>query len=494
MKRLLVATTVLSSLSCAPASNVPADVDLVILGGRVIDPESGLDAIRNVAIADGTIVAITEQPLEGEQSIDASGLVVAPGFIDLHAHGQDPVSNRLQAADGVTTALEMEIGVYPVSAWLASRDGEAVINYGATVSHVGARIKLFHDIDVGSWALSDPTDPNRVRLMHDTDYAYKATTAEELERLEAMMVNGIRDGGLGFGFGITYSPGASREEIFRLFEIAKREDVPIYVHVRGENSGGTLGAFQEVIANAASTGASLHIVHMNSSANELARTTLKMIRGAREQGLDVTTESYPYTASSTRLESALFDSWQGLSDEEYGRLQWVLTGERLDAASFERFRKEGGWVIIHGRSEETNEWIVAQPDVIAASDGIPFLHGPAHPRGAGTYSRILSHYVREQRALSLMDALSKMTILPAQRLEGAAQQMRKKGRVQVGTDADLTLFDPETVIDRSTYEKGDVPSAGIIHVLVGGTFVVRDSEIVDDVFPGRAIRSSPSGS
>ena len=436
MKRLLVATTVLSSLSCAPASNVPADVDLVILGGRVIDPESGLDAIRNVAIADGTIVAITEQPLEGEQSIDASGLVVAPGFIDLHAHGQDPVSNRLQAADGVTTALEMEIGVYPVSAWLASRDGEAVINYGATVSHVGARIKLFHDIDVGSWALSDPTDPNRVRLMHDTDYAYKATTAEELERLEAMMVNGIRDGGLGFGFGITYSPGASREEIFRLFEIAKREDVPIYVHVRGENSGGTLGAFQEVIANAASTGASLHIVHMNSSANELARTTLKMIRGAREQGLDVTTESYPYTAGSTRLESALFDSWQGLSDEEYGRLQWVLTGERLDAASFERFRKEGGWVIIHGRSEETNEWIVAQPDVIAASDGIPFLHGPAHPRGAGTYSRILSHYVREQRALSLMDALSKMTILPAQRLEGATQQMRKKGRVQVGTDAD----------------------------------------------------------
>ena len=341
MKRLLVVTTVLSSLFCAPASKVPVDVDLVFLGGRVMHPESGLDAIRNVAIADGTIVAITEQPLEGEQSIDASGLVVAPGFIDLHAHGQDPVSNRLQVADGVTTALEMEIGVYPVSAWLASRDGEAVINYGATVSHVGARIKLFHDIDVGSWTLSDPNDPNRVRLMHDTDYAYKATTTEELERLEGMMVNGIREGGLGFGFGITYSPGASREEIFRLFEIAKREDVPIYVHVRGENSGGTLGAFQEVLANAASTGASLHIVHMNSSADELARTTLKMIRGARERGLDITTESYPYTAGSTRLESALFDSWQGLSDEEYGRLQWVPTGERLDAASFRAVSPRG---------------------------------------------------------------------------------------------------------------------------------------------------------
>jgi dihydroorotase len=226
---------------------------------------------------------------------------------------------------------------------------------------------------------------------------------------------------------------------------------------------------------------------MNSTAGESAKTTLAMIRGASERGIDVTTEAYPYTAGSTRLESALFDSWEGLSDEDYGRLQWPLTGERLTKESFERFREEGGWVIIHGRSEETNEWIVAQPDVMVASDGIPYAHGPAHPRGAGTFARILGHYVRERNTLSLMDALRKMTLLPAQRLEAVAPVMKRKGRVREGADADLTVFDPATIIDRSTYEDGDEPSSGIPYVLVGGVFVVRDGSVQENVFPGKAI-------
>lgn len=472
------------------APQVSAQIDLVLAGGRVIDPETGLDAVRNVGISGGTIVAVTEEPLEGKETLDVRGLVVAPGFIDLHAHGQDPVSNRLQARDGVTTALEMEIGVYPVAKWLASREGKAVIHYGATVGHLPARIKLFHDIDIGSWALGDDRDPNRLKLMHETDYAYKGTSPEELEKLVALMSQGLDEGGLGFGLGITYTPGASREEIFRIFELATKRSVPIYVHLRGENSGGTLGAFQECIADAAATGASLHIVHLNSSADELARTALKMIRGVREHGVDVTTEAYPYTAGSSRIESALFDSWEDRSDADYAQLQWPLTGERLNRESFRRFREEGGWVIIHGRSEETNEWITAQPDVMVASDGIPFFNGPAHPRGAGTFARVLGHYVRERKALTLMAALAKMTLLPAERLSGAAPQMKKKGRIQVGADADVTVFDPDTVIDHSTYEKGDLPSGGIVHVLVGGTFVVRDSASVEGVFPGKAVLSA----
>ena len=469
-----------------PAAEVGA-LDLVISGGRVMDPETGLDAVRNVGIADGRIAAVTEEALEGAESIDASGLVVAPGFIDLHAHGQDPVSARLQAADGVTTALEMEIGVFPVAEWIATREGQAIINFGATVSHPGARIMVVDGIKALHW----PTLTEEESATLDAGMGvYADITEEQIGEVIDLLERELTEGGLGIGFGITYTPGASRLEILRTFEMAAVRGVPAYVHLRGRDSGGTLGAFQEAIADAAITGASLHIVHMNSSSGELAPITLGMIRGAREQGLDVTTEAYPYTAGSTRIESAAYDGWEDNPDADFSRLQWAATGERLTAETFRQYRAIGGWVIAHGRTEEMNEWVTAQTDVMVASDGIPFLYGPAHPRGAGTYARVLGHYVRERGALSLMDALAKMTIQPAQRLEGTAPVMERKGRVQVGSDADLTLFDPETVIDRSTYSDGDEPSAGIVHVMVEGQLVVRDGKVVEGVFPGKAIRGT----
>ena len=466
------------------------EFDLVILGGRVMDPETELDAVRNVGIDDGLIAMISEQSLVGRDTIEATGLVVAPGFIDLHAHGQDPVSNRLQAQDGVTTALEMEVGVFPVGEWLASREGTALIHYGASVGHWPARVKLVDGLDVGHW----PTvSAEQASQMDAGNYAYELLSEERIDELGQLMETGLQEGALGLGFGITYTPGASRLEIMRLFQLAERRGVATYVHLRAEDSGGILGGFQEVIALAASTGASVHIVHLNSSADEEARVAMEMIRGAVSRGLDITTESYPYTAGSTAIESAYFDSWEELSDDEYGRLQWAATGERLTAETFTRYREEGGWVIIHGRQEDTNEWIVAQPDVIVASDGIPFLFGPAHPRGAGTFARVLGHYSRDRQVLSLMDALSKMTIQPARRLEAVAPVMQGKGRVQEGADADLTLFDPARILDRSTYTRGDIPSEGIQHVLVGGTPIVRDGQLVEGVFPGQAITgiSSP---
>jgi len=483
----LVVPLALGPAGCAtePASEAPGLADLVIHGGRIMDPDSGLDAVGMVAISDGRIVAVGSTDMQGRDSLDATGLVVAPGFIDLHAHGQDSVSARLQALDGVTTALEMEIGVYPVAEWLASREGRATINYGATVSHPGARVKLLTGVDVGDPVILAPGEPSPF----SSPAMYEPIDDAQIVELTGLIEQGLREGGLGIGFGITYSPGASRTEIYRTFQLGASLGAPAYVHLRGEDSGGTLGAFQEVIADAASTGESVHIVHMNSSADEMARTTLEMIRGARERGIDVTTESYPYTASSTRIESALFDSWEGLTDADYARLQVPGRAGRLDAASFREYRDRGGWVVIHGRNEETNEWIVSQPDVMVASDGIPFLYEAVHPRGAGTFSRVLGHYVRERGALRLMDALSKMTIQPARRVEGFAPAMAAKGRVQVSADADLTLFDPETVIDRADYANPAAPSEGIVHVLVGGTPVVRDGRIVEGAYPGRAVRS-----
>ena len=486
-RRVALAAAWCLAVACGGGGAGVGPVDLLVTGGRVMDPETGLDAVANVALRDGVIVAVGDDRPEAREVLDASGLVVAPGFVDLHAHGQDPESQRYQARDGVTTAMELEIGVYPVDAWYADREGRALINYGASVSHQGARREAFGAVQ------TERNDEGTFTLGRGGAYLYEAASDEELRGIARLMEAGLDQGALGFGFGITYTPGATHEEIWRLFAAAADRQAPVFIHLRSAGafrSREAIAPFQEAIANAAATGAALHIVHMNSSAGESAPAALELIRGARARGVDVTTEAYPYTASASRIESALFDGWAGRSPEDYERLQWVESGERLTEETFRGYREEGGWVITHGRSETTNEWIVAQPDVIAASDGIPFSQGRSHPRGAGTFARILGRYVRERGALPLMDALRKMTLLPARRLEAVTPQMAAKGRVQAGADADLALFDPDTVIDRATYDAPDRYSDGIRHVFVGGTFVVRDGELIEGVFPGRAIRGA----
>jgi len=475
------------ALTGCGTSPVVDSVDLLITGGRVMDPETGLDAVRNVAVREGIIVSIDERLPESLETLDASGLVVAPGFIDLHAHGQDAESRRYQARDGVTSSMELEIGVHPIDAWYAAQDEQSLIHYGASVSHQGARREAFGTIVAQS--AGGPTFTLGRGGSSDA-YLYEEASEEELRRLTLLLESGLDQGGLGIGFGISYTPGASHEELWHLFAAAADRQAPVFIHLRSAaafTSGGSIAPFQEVLANAASTGVSLHIVHMNSSAGESAPSILELIRGARANGVDVTTEAYPYTASASRIESALFDGWVGRSEADYERLQWVATGERLVESTFARYREQGGWVITHGRSEATNEWIVSQPDVIVASDGIPFSEGRSHPRGAGTFARVLGFYVRERGVLSLMDGLRKMTLLPAKRLEAVAPQMTSKGRVQIGADADLTLFNPDQVIDLATYDAPDRYSEGIQHVLVSGTFVVRDGELVENVAPGRAI-------
>lgn len=460
--------------------------DLVLANGRVMDPASGLDATRHIGISGGKISAISETPLTGEIVIDVTGLVVSPGFIDLHAHGQTTTDLQIKAQDGVTTALELEGGVYPVAAWYRKMEGTAPIHYGATVGHIPARFAAFHpEMRVGQWGSGKS---RLVRLGPRPDGANKVAGPEELKRISNALREGIDEGALGIGFGINYTPAANKNEITALFRIAAERHVPAFVHTRAFG----IEPIREIIAIAEATHAPLHIVHVGSSAIGDMPEVLQLIDEKRAAGLDLTTEVYPYTAASTMLESAMFnEGWQKNLRISYDDITWVATGERLTQETFEQHRKEGGWVIMHMMKDANVEMAIAHPGVIIASDGVPFVDGKGHPRGAGTYARVLGRYCREKKRLSLMDALAKMTILPARRLEGHVPMMKHKGRIALDADADLTVFDAAKVIDRATFEAPTTPSAGISEVIVGGTFVVRNGKLMQDARPGRAVKVTP---
>jgi N-acyl-D-aspartate/D-glutamate deacylase len=456
-------------------AQTPATYDIVLAGGRVIDPESGLDAVRWVGINGRTIAAISARPLQGRQVVDVKGLVVGPGFVDLHAHGQDSISSRLQVRDGVTTALELEGGTGDVGTWYRERAGRAAINFGATVSHGDARAAVLTDtVAAGPAAV------------------YRAARPEEMERIAGLVRQGLDQGALGIGYGIQYMPGTTRGEIVRMFRVGRERGVTNYVHHRFasvKEPGSSAEATEELIAAAAITGASVHMVHVGSTALGLVPEVLDMIAGAREHGIDISTEVYPYAAASTDIRAAIFDpGWQERLGVDYSAIEWVATGERLTAETFAQRRKEGGMIIAHVIPQEAVDHAVAHPLVMIASDGVPFVNGRAHPRGAGSYARVLGRYVREKQSLSLMEALRKMSLLPARRLEAAVPAMRTKGRVRVGADADVTIFDADRVIDRATFAEPAQPSAGIVHVLVNGVFVVRNEQLVPGAVPGVGIR------
>ncbi len=381
-KLLLVCLTLLGTLATGQ------QYDLVIEGGRVMDPETNLDAVRNVGIREGKIARISSKALAGKRVLQAAGLVVAPGFIDLHQHGQDLASQRVKAFDGVTTALEMEIGAPDVAQFLSSKEGHSLIHYGTTASHVAARALIF----------GSPL-PEGTILPKSGPATDQPATPEQIDGMQQRLRAEFDAGALGVGMGIQYVPGATRLEVIDMFRTAADRKLPVYTHMRSFGRiepGSAIEATEEVIGAAAITGAPLHIVHVNSTCLSDTLECLSMIAGARARGLDVTTEAYPYTAGMTAINSAIFNpGWREKLGIDYSDLVVPDTGEHLTKERFEELRNSGTkqWILIFANTQEMVDKTIPNPLIMIASDG-----AEGHPRNAGTYSRVLAQYVREKKS------------------------------------------------------------------------------------------------
>ncbi|MEP6508716.1 MAG: amidohydrolase family protein, partial [Gemmatimonadales bacterium] len=458
---------------CTASSREAAQTyDMVIVNGRVMDPASGLDSLRNVGITGGMIRTVTSQSLQGRDTIDARGMVVAPGFIDLHQHAQDTAGYRVEVLDGTTTALELEGGTLDVDAWYDVRSGKSIINHGVSVGHVDVRMRVMHDPGTDT-----PTGAARSRAM----------TAAELREMVSLVDRGFRRGAVAAGMIIELTPAATPWEILEVYRVAANHGAAVHVHMRGLPEPQYFLETEEVIAATAATGAPTHIVHIQSSLGEDTPRGLELVRGARARGLDITTEVYPYTASMSRIEGADTDDWKTWSDKKFERFEWALTGEKLTRESFARYRAIGGFIVEYNNPESVVTDAVADSLTMIASDGI--LHGAmGHPRVAGTFARVLGRYARDLKTLTLMDALRKITIEPARRVEHRVPGMAKRGRLQAGASADVVVFDASTVIDGATYRQPTLPPTGIRDVLVNGVPVVRAGALRRGVFPGQAVR------
>ena len=440
--------------SVAGAAEPPPDghtYERVIRGGRVIDPESGFDGVADVGIDGTTVTNISEDGLDGTEVIDAEGLVVAPGFIDLLSYEPNDYGIWYKVADGVTANLAMHGVNTTAGQFFASYGPEGTrspTHYGGAFDH-----PFIRGVEgVGSTA---------------------ASPAEQAE-IQAQLRDNIATGFTGLDVEPEYTPWVTTEEITGLARVAAEMGVPVFFHVRysspdapGEDNATALA---EVLQVARETGASVHVEHLTSTGGAYTMdASLATLEQARADGVDVTACCYPYDFWATYLGSTRFaPGWQERFRISYEDLYVPGTGERLTEESFAREQAKNTLVAAYAIPEDDVRTALQTPWVMIGSDGILEPGDNNHPRAAGCFSRVLGHYVREEQVLTLPDALAKMTILPAQRLEARCPSLRRKGRLQIGADADITVFDPATVADRATVDDPSQESVGIEWVLVTG--------------------------
>ncbi len=487
---------------------------LMISGGRVVDPASGMDAIADVALLDGKITAVGTGLGSAERVIDAAGLVVAPGFIDLHAHGQSIPADRMQAFDGVTTTLDLEAGVMPVASWYRRQAAQGrVLNYGASTNWAFARI--------GAMTGSNEESSLEAfgRAMRDPRWVENVASEPEVTGILDRLARGLDEGGIGIGILNAYAPGAGVQELTAVCQLAAAQGVPTFTHVAYMSRidpESAAEAYIRLIGYAGATGAHMHICHFNSSSKTDIARCAALVAKAQAQGLPITLESYPYGTGSTVIAAAFFSDphFEERGGTRYDAVQRVTDGHRFrDREELLAAQKSepSSLVLWHVLDTERNEhhrelldMAVLFPGSAIASDAMPWslpdgsayagdewplpADATSHPRSAGCFTRFLRHWVRERQAVSLLDGVAKCTQIPADILAASTLAMRAKGRLQPGADADVVVFDYDTLTDRAEFTAMNRPAEGVKHLVVSGTPVITDGVLDVAARPGRPVR------
>jgi len=509
---------IFGSIVLAMALVVPAmaaDYDLVIRNGRVMDPASNYDAVANVGVKDGKIAVITTDKIAGKETIDAKGHVVAPGFVDLHSHvGSIPFGQKQALRDGVTTPLEMELGAYPIDLFYDLLEGKSQVNYGATASIMSIREKAMnpkYTSKLATYVLDSQIKDESMFFGIQT--LKKKANPEQLKAIAEMMEAELKSGALGIGNPVGYmTAGETSQEMVEVQKLAGKYGFASYLHGRFSSqqppTSGILSD-QEAISSVGIYGGGLLIQHMHQQTLSDTPYALKMIDDARAKGMKIQAEIYPYNFGATIVGADyLVPSNYGPNmGRTYKDIIETATLKPLTKERYEELMKTNptASVMFYGISEQGMLDALAHPHTFVGSDAFPmtvaktgelafdwdtpFEAVQGHPRASGSHAKVL-RLVREKNLMPLMLAISKMSYMPTKFLEdNGVPQMAHKGRIQVGADADITIFDPETVKDNSTLEKNGLPSTGIPYVVVNGTIVVKDSKVLKGVYPGKPVRN-----
>lgn len=480
--------------------------DLVILNGRVMDPETNYDAVANVGIKAGKIAAITKNRITGKQSINAKGLVVAPGFIDTHFHWTRPIGYKLALRDGVTTAMDLEAGVYGsrVDDWYKMHAGKSQVNYGTSSGHEFARTKVMQNLPDAD-LLDAPWSVVKSRAS-GTAWFEKVASLDEGNRMLSIIDEGLRQGAVGVASTVGYIPGATAREMFEVQRVGANYGRPTAVHLRytpGTVTTEANGA-QEILTNAVALGAPAVINHYNNPGWELVQELLVRLRS---RGHNVWGEIYPYAAGQTTINAAFVkpENWvEKLGNKYEETMQDPLTGEFYTLEKYKKVLAEApatqivlykmppdsipDWCRLPGVTYASDAMMVPggwddEPRWDTAYDNIP----NTHPRLSGTRGTCLR--LAREHNIPLMQVLAASSYNAAKYLgDTGLEAMKVRGRLQKGMVADITILDPKTVKDNATYAKGTLPTTGIPYVIVNGVVVVKDSEVLKDVNPGQPIR------